>query len=611
VWLPVVALLFSGLGAPAASPDALDHLPPLLPWDGKSRELVLSPDHEWVTPSERSGLEATPSYDETLAWLRRLAEATPDIELTSIGRSAEGREIWMAIASRGDDKSAAALRKTGKPIVLAHAGIHSGEIDGKDAGLMLLRDMTVVDRQRGLLDQVHFLFIPILSVDGHERFSTHSRINQRGPEGMGWRTNSRNLNLNRDYMKLETEEVRAVLEVINTYDPDLYLDLHVTDGADFQYDVTWGMAPDYGWSGNISRWIDGKLAPALNGRLEEMGHVPGPFIWGLNGRDLEGGLLVWMGTPRFSNAYGTARHLPTILVENHSLKPYDRRVLSNYVFLEATLSFVGREHASLRAAVAKDRASRPEQVVLSYTVNAESKRETRPVKAVRSELYESEITGGEVVRWTGEPVDREAVFVHQSVPSVTVDRPAAYYIPAGWSHIADKLRLHGILLETLTEPTRVDVEMYRLPDAGLAGGASAFDQRSAIYEGRVRIDPGTPVVETVSLELPAGSVRASTDQPLGDLLVMLLEPQAPDSLFQWGFFLEILTQPEYAEPYVMEPMARAMMKDDPELAAAFKKKLEEDEEFASSTRARLQWFYRKTPYFDERFKLYPIARVAE
>jgi murein tripeptide amidase MpaA len=599
----------SGPPTPGASPEALEHLPPLVPWNGKSRELMLSADHSWVTPAERDGLKRTPRYDETFAWLRRLVDAAPELDMRSIGRSAEGRDIWMVVASRAEERTPRGLRATGKPIVLAQAGIHSGEIDGKDAGLMLLRDMTVRGTRRHLLDDVHFLFIPILSVDGHERFSRHSRMNQRGPEEMGWRTNARNLNLNRDYMKLETEEVRAVLRVINAWRPDLYLDLHVTDGADFQYDVTWGMAPDYGWSGNISRWIDGMLAPSLEQRLTEMGHVPGPFIWGINGRDLEAGCVVWMGTPRFSNAYGTARHLPTILVENHSLKPYDQRVLSNYVFLEATLALVGKEQASLRAAVAKDRASRPRRLVVSYTANTESKTETRPVKAIRSELYESEVAGGEVVRWTGEAIDKDVRFVHQNVPAVTVERPAAYLIPAGWSHIAHKLRLHGIELEKLDAPTRAEVEMLRLPEAGLAGGGSAFDQRSAIYEGRIRVDAGEPSVETHTITLPAGSFRASTDQPLGDLLIMLLEPESPDSLFQWGFFLEIFSRTEYYEPYVMEPLARAMLEADPELKQEFEQRLEADPEFAGDSRARLDWFYRRTPYYDDRYRLYPIARV--
>jgi murein tripeptide amidase MpaA len=586
-----------------------DFLPPLPPWHGKSLELALPADHPWATTFEVSGLTRSPDYAETMSWLRRLAAATPDISLTTIGRSAEGRDIVMAIAARGLEHTPEGLIASGRPIVLAQAGIHSGEIDGKDAGMMLLRDMTVLGTRRELLDRVSFLFVPILSVDGHERSSRFSRANQRGPEEMGWRTNGRNLNLNRDYAKLETEEVAAVVTALNEWRPDLYLDLHVTDGADYQYDITWGATPDYGWSPASSRWIEETMAPAVDDALEAMGHVPGPFIFPMDGSDLSSGNVVWMGTARFSNGYGSARHLATVLVENHSLKPFYQRVLGTYVFLDATLEVVGERGRSLRQANEDDRLSRPDPVVLSWTGGDDARRETRTIKAIRSERVASPITGGEVVRWTGEPIDQEVVFHYLSVPAAVADRPSAYYIPAAWSPIADKLRLHGIEVETLTESTTVRAQIYRLPEAAVDDGGTGFDHRGTAYEGRVRVKPGRIERERQSLDLPSGSFRIDTDQALGTLAVLLLEPDSPDSLFQWGYFLEILTRTEYVEAYVMEPLARAMLEDDPQLAAEFRSKLENDPDFAGNERARLQWFYQRSPFFDDRYRRYPVARV--
>nr|MBA3543743.1 carboxypeptidase [Chthoniobacterales bacterium] len=185
--------------APAASEPIL---PPLAPWNGKSRELIAPKDDPWITPAEKTDFRLTPSYDETVAWLRQLVEAAPQqLKMISLGKSPEGRDIWMIVAARANEATPEALRKNGKPIVLAQAGIHSGEIDGKDAGLMLLRDMTARGTKRDLLEQANFLFVPIFNVDGHERASKFGRVNQRGPEVMGWRTNAKNLNLNRDYAK--------------------------------------------------------------------------------------------------------------------------------------------------------------------------------------------------------------------------------------------------------------------------------------------------------------------------------------------------------------------------------------------------------------------------
>jgi murein tripeptide amidase MpaA len=588
--------------------DALEHLPPVAPWDGKSRLLVRPPADPWATPAERTGLEGTPSYEETVAWLRRLAQASPDLDLVSIGRSAEGRDIWMVVAAREKTRSPEGLGATGKPLVLVQAGIHSGEIDGKDAGMMLLRDMTVGKSRRQLLDRASVLFIPILNVDGHERRSPYGRINQRGPAETGWRTNARNLNLNRDYTKLETEGVRAVVSVINRWRPDLYVDLHVTDGLDYQYDITWGAAPDYTWSRSSSRWVNDVLGPEVRRRLVESGHEPGPLVFPVNGHDVSEGNQVWAPSPRFADGYGAARHLPTILVENHSLKPYDRRVLGTYVLLETVLETLGRDTRSLRVATEEDRSRRDDRVVLAWAPGEGARRETRTFKGIHSEKVPSPITGTEVVRWTGEPVDEEVVFVHSDVPAAVVDRPAEYYIPAAWSPIAEKLRLHGIEVERLEQPATVEALMYRLPEAALETGGSGFDHRAAIYEGRVRVRPGRVASEVHELHLPAGSFRARTDQALGTLLVLLLEPESPDSFFQWGYFLEILTRTEYVEPYVMEPLARAMLANDPDLAEAFERKLEVDPHFASSPTARLGFFYRRTPYYDGTHRLYPVGR---
>ena len=206
-------------------------LPPVLDWTGESEKLIVSNSHPWVTPTEKSGFVRTPDYAETMAWLKKLANASPLLSMVTIGKSVEGRDIYMVIASTDKVVTAKALRNATKPLLLVQAGIHSGEIDGKDAGMMLLRDIAF-GKKKNLLNGVNFLFIPILNVDGHERTSSFNRPNQRGPENMGWRTNAQNLNLNRDYAKLDTKKVQAVVKVMNDYNPLMYIDIHVTDGAE-------------------------------------------------------------------------------------------------------------------------------------------------------------------------------------------------------------------------------------------------------------------------------------------------------------------------------------------------------------------------------------------
>ncbi len=209
--LGFVCLLGSAVLAESKFPAAASEpiLPPLPEWNGKSKALVVAQDDPWITPAERGELKTSPTYDETMAWLQKLVAAAPErLRMLSLGKSPEGRDIWMVMATTEKAFTPEALRKGGKPIVLAQAGIHAGEIDGKDAGMMLLRDLTVRGTKRELLEGANFLFVPIFNVDGHERRSRFSRVNQRGPEVMGWRTTSRNLNLNRDYAKADALEMQ-------------------------------------------------------------------------------------------------------------------------------------------------------------------------------------------------------------------------------------------------------------------------------------------------------------------------------------------------------------------------------------------------------------------
>ncbi len=572
---------------------ASDILPPELPWHGKSEDLLLAPKHPWATPFEASGGTRSPSYDETLAFVRRLAATSPELRLVSLGRSGEGRDVWMAVAARGGAATPDAVRRLGSPVLLVQAGIHAGEIDGNDAGLMLLRDALATKTKAGLLDQASLLFIPILNVDGHARSSETNRINQRGPERTGWRTNATNLNLNRDYAKADTPEVRAVLRALGEWTPDLYVDVHVTDGADYQYDVTYGWDAGENHSPAITRWLDERLRPAVDRELEAMGHIPGPLIQVNDAMDPGKGFLDWVGDPRYSNGYGDARHLPTILVENHSLKPFRQRVLGAYVFLESAIRVLGAEHPTLAAAVRSDGARRPADVPLAW--RADGPKRDFAFKAVDWRVVTSPVAG-QRIEYLGRPklitVPRQ-----QMRASVRTPRARAYWIPAAWRDVIERLELHGIRVERIAEPRSQSVERYRLSDPKLA----------TPFEGRVPMT-ATLRPEVATEAFPAGSVRVATDQPLGDLVALLLEPASPDSFFQWGFFHSVLQATEYAEAYVMAPLAESVLARDAELRAEYEAQLGADPAFAKDAAARLEWIYRRTPYADARHGIYPVAR---
>jgi hypothetical protein len=535
----------------------------------------------------------------------------PNLTLLSLGKSPEGRDLWLVVASKEGAKTPQALRANGRPTLFAQAGIHAGEIDGKDAGMMLLRDLTVGGTKTALLDHANFLFLPIFNVDGHERFSAFTRVNQRGPKQAGSRTTARNLNLNRDYTKLDALEMRHLVGALVEWPVDLYYDLHVTDDTDHQYDLTYGHNWPTAWSPAIASWLETTLLPATDAYLRTQGHVPGRFVQLVDHLDPEKGLLPWFASPRFWNGWGDARHLPTVLVEAHSLKPYAQRVLAAYVLLEGTLRILGEKGASLRDATRTDQERHPPEVTLDWTTPPAPSRSVE-VLGVEWRKVPSPISGGMRIEYTGKPRTVSLPKFDQTVPEVTVHRPRAYWVPPAWSDVIERLERQGVRVERQPAPRQLDVEMYRIREPKLAPEA---------FEGRVAV---TARFETERRRetFPAGAVRVPTDQPLGDLAVLLLEPASPDSYFAWGFFHEVLRYPEYVEAYVMEPMAEKMLAEDPALRAAFEKKLTDDEAFArseaqkatehepffQSAPARLQWFYEKTPYHDDRALLYPVAR---
>ena len=582
--------------APTAPWDQ-EFLPPAPPWQGASQALLRDASDPWASAFEADpDRNFSPDYADTRVWFDRLAAASPLVRLEVFGTSPEGRPIYAVIASKDGEAF-----KPEKPVLLVQAGIHPGEIDGKDAGMMLLRDICFYGKD-GLLDGVNLVLVPILSVDGHERASAYSRPNQRGPRIQGWRNTATNQNMNRDFLKLDQPEMWAIRGLLNKYRPDLYVDVHVTDGMDYQYDLTYGYNGEDGvWSRSpaIAAWLDSVLKPAMNASLEAEGHIPGELVFGLDEQDPKAGLSDGGLGERFSNGWGAAAHVPTILIENHSLKPHVQRVLATYVFVETCLKLLAGQGPGLRAAVALDKALRPDPLPANL-VPSDKPIGVRTFKGVKYDTYESPASGRREVRWLGEadPEPWKLPFFG-SHPTLMLARPKAYWVPGYRGDLIERLALHGVEMERLDAARTVSVEMLRLKDPKLARAAA---------EGHVAVSVSEVEAERRDWTFPAGSVRVSIDQPLGDVVMLLLEPQSSESFFAWGMIPEVLTRVEYIEPYAIAPLADRMLAADPKLKGQFEAKLAAEPKFAADAAARLAWFYERTPFYDDRYLLYPIAR---
>jgi hypothetical protein len=577
--------------------SAQQHLPPTPIWNGKSLDLMLSKDADWATPFELSDGNSSASIIEMRNWFGRLRNKYSQVNELVIGQTINETEI-LAYTFSEDPAFSVSLHRSNKPLVVFQAGIHSGEIDGLDAGMMLFRDLCT-GSLKSLAKQVDIIFIPVINIDGLTLLSDKNRINQRGPEMQGWRSNSLNQNLNRDYSKLDSYEIKAVVELISVVKPELYVDIHVTDGADYQYDITYGFQGDHAYSPNISRWLARKLRTDSDRKLSKLGHIPGDLVFLKDEKDpLQGNQLYTFGA-RFSHGYGDARHLPTVLVENHSLKPFKQRVLGTRVLMEAMLEAVSQDIDGLRKSIKLDENNRQTNIPITWEIPAIPK-DSVVFKSIKSTTKFSEAAGGNVTSWNAEKLDVKIPLIQQNQPKTFINRPKFYCIPANRTDIRDRLKSHGIEHRILESDSLIEVNCIRFENFQLIGKTT--------NQGRTRMSASS-VNFKKKVIYRRGSTIVSTDQPLGILSCLLLEPDSPDSFFQWGFFGDVAERTEYFEAYAMAPLADEMMKNNPELKAEFDSKCASDEAFRKDQDARLRWWYEHSEWSDENWMVYPIGTI--
>ena len=576
---------------------------------------------DWRTPAETSDYRTTPRYAETIAYVRRIVAAAPrQARLETFGRTGEGRDLVVVVASRDGVFDPAALHRAGRPIVLVQNAIHAGEMDGKDATLALLRDILVTKEKAALLERAVLVVMPIYNADGHERVSAYNRINQNGPGETGWRTQARNLNLNRDYMKADAPETRAFLKLWNRWLPDLFVDTHVTDGADFQYDTTYGLDTGPDVFPALAEWKRSELAPFLERSVGAAGHVVGPYVSLKDDTDPSKGMTIGQDPPRFSTGYVNLQNRPAVLLETHMLKDYRTRVLGSYEFLRAILEIANRD---ARRLIGMNRAADAATIAAGKTPGAgttqalrlESDGTTEPYafRGFRSSVKRSDISGAPTVEYSKDPIEITVPRETSLKITLAVAQPVAYIVPAEWTPVIDVLQAHGLRLRRTARAWEGEIETYRCD--GASWHTRPFEGRQVLFvpgEGGARstASPGTcaPVRERRSF--PVGSVVVPMDQRAARVAIHLLEPQAPDSFLAWGFFNAIFERKEYAEPYVMETVARDMLAKDPRLRDEFEKRLREDADFDASPDARLEFFYRRSPWWDPRLGVYPVGRLA-
>ncbi len=559
-----------------------------------------TPD-EWRTWTESHDFRSTGSYSETLEYLKKIEAALPEMNLTTFGISGQGRDMPLVIVSKDRAFTPRTAAATGKPIILIQNGIHAGEIDGKDASLMILRDMAL-GRGKELLDNAILLIIPIYNVDGHERVSPYWRPAQNGPvDGMGFRTNAAGLDLNRDHLKLDSPEARAVIDLFNRWRPHLHVDNHVTNGAHHDWVLTYAFVKAPQAAPPMASWVE----PAMNRIVEatrKRGHSLGPYVDLLDYSDPTKGFSSYVGRAWYATGYYPLRNVPSILVENHAPKPYKDRVLTNRAFLEEIIREVNRDPKSLMDAVVASKdyitSGSSENITLSWSRDEEHPSSIQyPGRDWNIET--SVATGDPVLLYDdSKPKPMDVPWVNRARADKTAPRPLGYLIQPGWPEIEERLRRHDLEFVKLTRPATLEVDTLRVSNSLYRPGS--YQGRNMVgYDLEVRRETRT---------VPVGTLFIAAGQPDFALAVQLLEPDSPDSLASWGMMASALEWKEYISPSVLEPKVRRLLEEDPALRTEWEAALK-DETFAADGNARFLWWYTRTPHWDEQVGMLPVMRL--
>ncbi|MGY4538812.1 hypothetical protein ACVW0P_003235 [Mucilaginibacter sp. UYNi724] len=551
-----------------------------------------------LTPFEQSkDKNYTATYAEVMTYYKSLAKAQPQMHLFNYGSTDIGKPLMLVVLSKDKVFDPAQIKKQNKRVLLINNGIHPGEPEGIDASMMLVRDLL---KKNQLPKDVVLCFIALYNIDGNMNRGV-SRVNQNGPRAYGFRGNYRNLDLNRDFIKADSKNALAFTQILNTWQPEVLLDNHTSDGADYQYVMTLIETQKDKQNPILAAYTDKTLTPDLYKGMKKSGYEMIPYGAGEQGLP-DSGIVSFMETPRFSTGFAAQHNIISYMTETHMLKPFDKRVWATYAFMQNLINICQRDATVL--GIMKKRVdaevSKQKTFALNWILD-ENKVDTITFKGYAAEYKTSDVSGLKRLFYDREkPYSKPIKFYNTYKASATADKPVAYIIPQAWGKVIDLFKLNNVAMSRLAHDTTLSLQMYNIAD---------YKTGTRPYEGHyihtnVKLNPVDDKVKFYE-----GDYVVYVNQPINRYIVETLEPQGVDSFFAWNFFDSVLGQKEYFSDYVFEDVAAKMLKDNPGL----RKKLDDakaaDPKLAASAGAQLNWVYRNSPYFEKTYLRYPIGRL--
>jgi hypothetical protein len=541
---------------------------------------------DFTIPFE-TDLNKTLTYEEAIACYEKMAAAHPKLlQVRPIGSTDSGLPLHVAVLSKDGVFDPEKIRQSGRRILLINNGIHPGEPEGIDATIMLLRDLLTKPERQTVLEHLVVVFIPIYNVDGCLNRSSHSRANQNGPEAYGFRGNSRHYDLNRDFLKSDSRNARTFNDIFTRWMPDVFVDNHTSNGADYQYTMTLIATQHNKLEAPLGAFLQKTMLPYLYGNMDRKGWEMIPYVDG-PGETPEQGIFDFCDYGRYSTGYAALWNTIGFMPETHMLKPFKDRVWSTYAFMEVVLNFIHEHHAELAKArtAAFERTRTKTAFALDWRMDRDT-RDSLQFKGYAAKYKASEVSGLPRLWYDrSEPFEITIPYYNTFEPAVLVDKPVAYIIPQAWENVLSRLENNKVKLQRLDKDISLEVEMYRI---------GAFKNREA-WEGHYFHSNVQLETETRTQLFHKGDYVVFANQDANRYLVETLEPHAPDSWFAWNFFDPILMQKEYFSAYVFEDLAAEFLNENPAVRTELEAKQKADPEFAGSARAQLDWVYRQSP----------------
>ena len=551
------------------------------------------------TRFEKSGGKETPAYPEIIDWWKKLDEKSGKVKMLQMGMTDAGYPLHLVVVSNIGDYNFENIRKNNKRIILVNNGIHPGEPDGVDASMLLARD--IVSGKYKIPDNIVIAFIPVYNIGGCLNRSANFRVDQNGPEEFGFRGNSQNLDLNRDMIKCDSKDARALTEIFHLLDPDVFADNHVSNGADYQHVMTLLSTQNSKLGGPMGEYLRGEFEPALYRSMKTKGYDLVPYVNSF-GDTPENGWPEYWDSPRYVSGFAALWQCFSFVPESHMLKPYDQRVKATYALMQSFIEFTSLNSEKIKTIrqQARESVKTAAEFPISWVLDRSRYREVQYL-GYEAGRKNSEVSGLPRLYYDrNKPFEKTVKIFNYFAVKSTVKKPTAYIIPQGWWKVIELLQLNRVQMSPLKKDTVIEVEVYKIED---------YKTLARQYEMH-HLNSDVKISSTVQLiRFRKGDWYIPLNQVANRFLIETLEPQAEDSYFAWNYFDAILGQKEGYSAYAFEDIAADYLKKNPELVSKMDQLRKTDTVFAKSGRAQLNYVYQQSPWYEPDHMRYPVYRV--